>query len=552
VGWLPSRLISIAGGVEDDPSVHLCDSSGIAPGAVYTTLSHCWGPDPAAVGITTTIDNIDQMKTSIPWKRLSKTFQDAIKITAKLGIQYLWIDSLCIIQGSKDDWEKEAGQMQDVYSNSFLNIAATGAPDGRVGCLFDRSPVFSKSTGITLSWDMNDKPSTYFPLVFVSQPELQETFTQEPLNNRAWVMQERILSPRMLNFTRHQMVWECNSKFIFEALPKPSRDDRTTPEIKMLSLVKESESLDRNSGWAVDQYNRDLHGFWWKVVALYAETSLTKNSDKLVAISGVATRLAALMSDNYCWGLWEKTLSRDLLWTPTRKVDPSVRLDPTIAPSWSWASRNKTGIRSDSDWSTNTEIRRRYKIDVIEASRYSVGDEFDPPRPSGELHLKAFLFPIDIWWGEDDFFYGNFDGHPWVNGCGIMLDYDYPKGRNYHSISLKKTFCLPTIIREETSAKYMEGLLIEELDSRRNYFRRIGVFHFNESVRGGGGEKEERPLGDYLDMLIVRFSCEVHGEQREGGEIGSHTGYSTRSVPEDDEPWKHFLYGCPQHTITLI
>jgi hypothetical protein len=71
-------------------------------------------------------------------------------------------------------------------------------------------------------------------------------------------------------------------------------------------------------------------------------------------------------------------------------------------------------------------------------------------------------------------------------------------------------------------------------------------------VQGGGGEEEERPLGDYLDMLIVRFSCEVHGEKREGGEIESNTGYSTRSVPEDDEPWKHFLYGCPQHTITLI
>jgi hypothetical protein len=365
-------------------------------------------------------------------------------------------------------------------------------------------------------------------------------------------MQERILSPRMLNFTRHQMVWECNSKFIFEALPKPSRDYITSPEIKMLSLVKKSESIDQNIGSAVDRYNSDLHGFWWKIVTLYAETSLTKNSDKLVAISGVATRLAALMSDNYCWGLWEKTLSRDLLWTPTRKVDPSVRLDPTIAPSWSWASRNKTGIHSGSDWSTSREIRRRYKIDVIEASRYSVGDEFDPPGPSGELRLKAFLFPIDIWWGEDDFFYGNFDGHPWVRGCDIMLDYDFPKGRNYHSISLKKAFCLPTIIREEKSAKYMEGLLIEELDTRRNYFRRVGVFHFNESVQGGGGEEEERPLGDYLDMLIVRFSCEVHGEKREGGEIESNTGYSTRSVPEDDEPWKHFLYGCPQHTITLI
>ncbi|PVH69621.1 HET-domain-containing protein, partial [Cadophora sp. DSE1049] len=338
LGWLPSRLISIAGGVENDPCVRLCDSSGIAPGAVYTTLSHCWGPDPAAVGITTTIDNIDQMKTSIPWNRLSKTFQDAIKIASKLKIQYLWIDSLCIIQGSKDDWEKEAGQMQDVYSNSFLNIAATSAPDGRVGCLFDRSPVFSKSTGITLSWDVGDKPSTYFPSIYFEQSELRNTFNQEPLNNRAWVMQERILSPRMLNFTRHQMVWECNSKFIYEALPKPSSRDRTTPDIKMLSLVKESESIDRNIESAVGQYNKDVHSFWWKVVALYAETSLTKNSDKLVAISGVATRLADLMSDNYCWGLWEKTLSHDLLWTVIKKSDPSVQLDPTVAPSWSWAS----------------------------------------------------------------------------------------------------------------------------------------------------------------------------------------------------------------------
>jgi hypothetical protein len=132
-----------------------------------------------------------------------------------------------------------------------------------------------------------------------------------------------------------------------------------------------------------------------------------------------------------------------------------------------------------------------------------------------------------------------------------MLDYKYPEGPDYHRLSLK-TFCLPTIIREETFAKYMEGLLIEELDSQRHYFRRIGVFHFGESMPRGRGKEEEKPLGDYLHMQIIRVSCQVHGEEREGGETGSDTGYDMWSVPEDDQPWKHCLYGCAQHTITLI
>ncbi|KAH9211285.1 hypothetical protein DL95DRAFT_306385, partial [Leptodontidium sp. 2 PMI_412] len=89
--------------------------------------------------------------SSIPWDQLSKTFQDAIRITLKLDIMYPWIDSLCIIQGSQDDWEREAGQMESVYRNSYLNIAATGASNGSTGCFFERSALLSRSEEATFS-----------------------------------------------------------------------------------------------------------------------------------------------------------------------------------------------------------------------------------------------------------------------------------------------------------------------------------------------------------------------------------------------------------------
>ena len=110
--------------------------------AHYTTLSHCWGKKRI---VTTTKATLGQRKLEVQWPRLSRTFQDAINITRALGIRYIWIDSLCIIQDDKEDWERESAKMAEIYSCSYLNLAATGSADGDGGCFFNRSTLSGKS-----------------------------------------------------------------------------------------------------------------------------------------------------------------------------------------------------------------------------------------------------------------------------------------------------------------------------------------------------------------------------------------------------------------------
>lgn len=81
-------------------------------------------------------ENIDDQYKGVSWTELSNTFRHAIQITRGLGAEYIWIDSLCIIQDDHEDRTLEATQMGHVYSNSFLTISATGARDGSVGCFF--------------------------------------------------------------------------------------------------------------------------------------------------------------------------------------------------------------------------------------------------------------------------------------------------------------------------------------------------------------------------------------------------------------------------------
>jgi hypothetical protein len=102
----------------------------------YVALSHCWGKNRPM--ITTTARNLSKRKAGIAFSDLSKTFQDAIRLTYAIKAPYIWIDSLCIIQDSKDDWETESSQMASIYANSTLNIAATAARDGDDGLFRSR------------------------------------------------------------------------------------------------------------------------------------------------------------------------------------------------------------------------------------------------------------------------------------------------------------------------------------------------------------------------------------------------------------------------------
>lgn len=124
---LPYRVLNVADG--RDPQ--LCVNSWQDRGN-YAALSHCWGTKESLKTVTSTLD---EHLNGISSAKFPKTFQDAIVVCRRLGIPYLWIDSLCTIQDSKDDWATQSAQMSDIYSNAIVTISTDAAPDSHCGFL---------------------------------------------------------------------------------------------------------------------------------------------------------------------------------------------------------------------------------------------------------------------------------------------------------------------------------------------------------------------------------------------------------------------------------
>jgi hypothetical protein len=128
---LPKRVLNI--GINEHDTIKLVEPHKVW--AKYVALSYCWGTHQP---IRTTLSTIAQMKAGIGWNDLSNVFQDAVTVARRLGAQWIWIDSLCIIQDSKPDWEVESSKMCDYYENAYVTISASSSEDGTVPFLRER------------------------------------------------------------------------------------------------------------------------------------------------------------------------------------------------------------------------------------------------------------------------------------------------------------------------------------------------------------------------------------------------------------------------------
>ena len=307
----------------------------------YATLSHCWG---SVNVIRTTKETLAQRMRGIDWESLPRTFQDAITIVRALQIWFIWIDSLCIIQDDDLDWKIESARMATIYSNSYINIAATGASDSRGGCFSPRSLKHVSRTFEIASFPINPDPSTDHagPTVFV-RPSFESihhrystrrTYDTDlpdtkavPLLSRAWVFQERHLAPRTVHFHPSEMVMECKSKLCCECTGL----DRFVAKSRRNSFDLDLNPLD----------GRMILDYWCEIVEEFSRLRLTRESDRLPALIGVATVFQASLKCGYLAGLWEKDIARGLLWDMTRhenSMDYVRRHKRSFAPSWSWAS----------------------------------------------------------------------------------------------------------------------------------------------------------------------------------------------------------------------
>lgn len=250
----------------------------------YATLSHCWGGVDFLKLTTTTLE---LFKKSMPLEQLTKTFRDTIAVVRKLGIPYLWIDSLCIIQNSSEDWETEATLMSSVYGSSTITIAAAGAVNGNSG-LFLQPERYVGKVHIDVPTDSGAQGWD------IGIPSIHETsVSKSALSKRAWAIQERLLSPRILYFTDKELFWECGSLLACESFP-----ERLPAECCWSSyFLKKGQSFS---------------GTWPIVVQLYTQANLTFGSDKLVAISGVARIAQKENNDNYLAGMWRNEMEAQL------------------------------------------------------------------------------------------------------------------------------------------------------------------------------------------------------------------------------------------------
>ncbi|KAI9641566.1 hypothetical protein NHQ30_010378 [Ciborinia camelliae] len=335
---LPSRLLDISGSPD---LVHLVQTRNLPSGSKspsYATLSHCWG---SKRFIQTTSSSIASFYNGIRRDALPANFRDAISVVQALGLRFIWIDSLCIIQDSSEDWRHESALMASIYSNSYVNIAATGAADSSRGCLAPRNlahrsiPISARGFLKTQHEDniifvrksLNGLHKLYStPAILRSETtDLSEKEKEAPLLLRAWVFQERYLAPRTLHFCSSELVMECRQ-----------------------GLRCECTGLDSIASNPLCDVEDVSYDSWLRVVEEFSRLRLSYETDRLIALMGVAKVFHARLMSTYLQGIWAEDLARGLLWDITRYESYQAsasscssspkRQSKEVAPTWSWAS----------------------------------------------------------------------------------------------------------------------------------------------------------------------------------------------------------------------
>jgi hypothetical protein len=319
--WMPTRLLEISN-ISGDLSVHLRDRSQLQCSR-YLTLSHCWGPT-GTQKLQLTTASLNSLCSGIAVCSLKPTFRDMARLTWQLGVRFLWIDCLCIIQDDNEDWKTESALMGKVYANSWLNVSANSRGDGSAGLFADRN-----GSRLQDCIQIRPKESSEAITFILTEGDTWRTEVETaPVNERAWVLQERILAPRIVHMSTTMALWECREYQASEVFPDggiPDQDSGTNYS-QLKRLYRGSPSED----------SHDVRADWNRLLSKYTMCGLTFETDRLIALSGIASEFHKRAQCDYLAGLWSTQLPQALLWRNRAPRGP--RSGIYIAPSWSWAS----------------------------------------------------------------------------------------------------------------------------------------------------------------------------------------------------------------------
>lgn len=310
---LPDRVIRIEG--NNASRMRLWEPKGVR--APFIALSYCWGPVDANTFLTNT-QTFEARRGGMELKDLPSLFQDVVKIASALGIEYIWIDRLCIIQGDDQDFRSQAPKMGEIYGNATLTIAAASATSENDHIMVQRD---RKWLPFSLNMHINGMDFGELRCRRLSHALGKEESggNYGKISSRAWTWQERLLAARTVFFTDAALKFECRCHSVWEGRGKD------------LSGPSWSAQLDNMTPVA-----------WRGLVEEFTARDITRPSDRLPAMDAVMKRIEKSTGWSSFWGLWTNAFAEGLVWqpdTPEYSGKRACRMNQGhYAPTWSWAS----------------------------------------------------------------------------------------------------------------------------------------------------------------------------------------------------------------------
>ncbi|KAH8680061.1 heterokaryon incompatibility protein-domain-containing protein [Tricladium varicosporioides] len=348
---LPSRVLDLSnsnGNFIDTISLMETGGATGSSRAVYAALSYCWGHRPQEILLTE--ETLNTFTAGIAVRDLPASLRHAILVTRGLGLQYLWIDALCIIQDSDEDKAKELSQMPHIYKNAIVTISAAIVDNCYEGFLHERPEIINRieaSFCLPLVWDVLQPDGERASKIWLSPDDSRgfniKQFEDEVIESRAWTFQEAWLSPRLLIYGSGPVQWRCLSKVYTQGLDeeqvKPEKFDLmkriTAPQYqerkKFFSDSINALATQVNEGMKILAHDTSFPPWlenWLIIASHYSKRQISFKSDRLPALSAIASEFGRMYSDQYLAGLWKRSLPWALLWhcCPQKPIEGPINV----------------------------------------------------------------------------------------------------------------------------------------------------------------------------------------------------------------------------------
>ncbi|KAI1381168.1 heterokaryon incompatibility protein-domain-containing protein [Hypoxylon crocopeplum] len=446
---LPSRVLHITGDLQTFPQVRLHITQKEGQEGQYAALSYCWGKSQRFI---LTHENLNSLQGGIVDSDLPQTFKDAIRTTQFLGLEYLWIDALCIIQDDPDDKSREIDRMCSIYENSAVTIVAATASSVTDGFI---KPVTSfnrryPSCDIEVTLGNNSGTLTVVPI------HAQDVGMDFPINRRGWTLQEALIPPRLLVFGDMEPFLRCRSWNAIGVSETYIRYD-----ISHIYPPRLMDTLVETRGRILDYIQDRPAHIWPPIVHEYSHRILSFDEDRPIAIRGVIDFLSRAIGDKCYFGVWSSFSIPCLLWH--QFPGEEARSIPNV-PTWSWMS-------------TTSAVR----LPAVMRSHFSPRDEalvrFDEHPLQERLFVTCHVLDVE------QLYMGDGVSQSWA---------DYPKHLlNEPTDELLFQGCVVLVLMriEENSRGNFLGIVANHEGS--NVYRRVGLVIGKDPDRWLSGRRED-------------------------------------------------------------